>query len=124
MGRRSVLVVDDEVLMAGLIAEVLAAEGYLVETASSGPAALEKMRSTSFDLVLSDIRMPDMDGPALYRAAARLDTRLRERFIFLTGNAYPAEVAEFLAAHGAPCLAKPFDLRELQQLAEGRLNGR
>lgn len=66
--RPIVLVVDDEPLIAQLVAETLAAEGYEIETARNGREALEKITLRSFDLILCDLRMPELDGVGLYRA--------------------------------------------------------
>ena len=65
-GKR-VLVVDDEPGVAGVVAEVLALDGHVVETAAHGGAALAKVGAQTYDLILSDIRMPDVDGPSFYR---------------------------------------------------------
>jgi signal transduction histidine kinase len=113
--RASVLVVDDEPDMADLLADILAAEGYRVETVPSGVAALEKLRATDFDLVISDLRMPELDGPGLYREVERRHPGLQRRFIFLTGDALNPRIKEFLENCGAPGLAKPFTLEDLRR---------
>ena len=56
------LIVDDEQSMRELLEHVLAREGYHVETAENGRVALERMKEYAFDLVISDIQMPDMTG--------------------------------------------------------------
>ena len=61
----SVLVVDDEELILTLLDQVLEADGYRVRTAQSATRALELMKEEPADLVVSDIRMPGMDGLAL-----------------------------------------------------------
>lgn len=65
-GRR-VLVVDDEPLIARLLAEILTGDGHEVVTAPNGAVALEKLQEGVFDLILSDMWMPELDGFALYR---------------------------------------------------------
>jgi len=65
--RACILVVDDEPLVAALIADALGLEGYEVETAKDGREALEKIAARSYDVILSDLRMPELDGVGLYR---------------------------------------------------------
>jgi len=62
------LVVDDDAASAEAVAEALRAEGYAVETATAGPEALERAGRLDFDVVVSDIRMPGLDGLGLLRA--------------------------------------------------------
>ena len=57
-----ILVIDDEMLVLGAMAETLRARGYEVETAHGGKEGIEKLQSNTFDLVLTDIMMPDIDG--------------------------------------------------------------
>ena len=62
-----VLVVDDEPDLSEMLADLLKTFGHEVHTAPNGVAALETLGSRSYDLILSDIRMPELDGPGLYR---------------------------------------------------------
>jgi CheY-like chemotaxis protein len=87
----------------------------------SGAAALEKLAASEFDLVLSDIRMPDLDGPALCREATRLYPRLEGRFLFLTGDALSESTRRFLDDGRVPHLAKPFGADELHAQVRARL---
>ena len=77
------LVVDDEAELADLMREVLESAGYEVATAESGAVALELLAEARFDAIVSDLRMPDMDGAALWRAVldrfAALAARMRLR---------------------------------------------
>jgi two-component system NtrC family sensor kinase len=119
--RPAVLVVDDEPEIAGIVAEVLATDGCQVETAGNGRIALEKLRANAYDLIVSDIRMPELDGIALYRAVEQQYPSLRSRFIFISGNLITQAGEELLARTGAPLLRKPFDLREFRRLAHHAL---
>jgi hypothetical protein len=67
-GRAIVLIVEDEPDVRELIADVLAETGYEIEVASDGAAALQLSDQRRYDLILSDLRMPKMDGAALYWA--------------------------------------------------------
>ena len=62
----SILLVDDEPEILATLAEILTYAGHRVETAADGAAALERLDSRSFDVIVSDVRMPGLDGPGLY----------------------------------------------------------
>jgi two-component system NtrC family sensor kinase len=116
----SVLVVDDEAGISSLLSDLLEADGYRVVTASNGVAALALLEKETFDAVLTDIRMPELDGPGLYREVERRHPALASRIAFMTGNILTEDTADFFAVTGAPCVRKPFVrddvLRVLQQV--------
>jgi two-component system NtrC family sensor kinase len=116
-GKR-VLVVDDEPGIAGVLEEVLQLDGHVVETVGNGEAALQRITTGGYDLILSDIRMPELDGPGLYWELERRDQRLLQRMIFLTGDTLSAGTREFLEKTGAPCLSKPFALSEVRDIVQ------
>jgi CheY-like chemotaxis protein len=117
-GGCSVLVVDDEPDLSSLVAELVGGHGYRVVTAENGRAALDRLARTSFDIILSDFRMPEMDGPGLYRELERQHPHLLPRLVFMTGNAFTDDTADFFAATGAPCLRKPFEREDVQRVFE------
>jgi CheY-like chemotaxis protein len=113
-----ILVVDDEPGIAGVLAEVLQLDGHVVETVGDGEAALGKLAVREYDLILSDIRMPDLDGPALFREVERRYPNLLRRFIFLTGDVMSPETSQFLMQTAVPCLNKPFTLEMVRQVVQ------
>jgi PAS domain S-box-containing protein len=113
-----ILVVDDEPGIAGVLAEVLQLDGHVVETVGNGEAALGKLALGGYELILSDIRMPELDGPSLYRELERRDPRLLRRMIFLTGDTLSPGTREFLEQTGAPCLSKPFALSDVREIVQ------
>jgi CheY-like chemotaxis protein len=123
-GRKRILVVDDEAPLAGLISEILSADGHTVDTAVNGLAALALVERNHYDLILSDLRMPELDGPGLYRELARRRPELISRIAFVTGSAQSAGMEQFLEKTGAPILYKPFRMDDLQKLATELLNRR
>jgi CheY-like chemotaxis protein len=108
-----VLVVDDEPDVAELFAEVLRHSGHEVSIATSGRAALDLIGQVKVDVIVSDLRMPDVDGPALHRALATISGDLAARLIFITGDALSHQAEQFLAESGAEVLEKPVDLQQL-----------
>ena len=119
-----ILVVDDEPRVAELVARVLAAAGHVVDTAANGRVALARIHERDgYDLILCDFRMPELDGLALYRELATREPALLGRIVFMTGWVQDADIAEFVARTGAPCLAKPFTLDELRGVVGRILTG-
>ncbi len=114
----SVLVVDDEKEIAALLADLLALDGHRVTTASNGLAALDQIEHQAYDLILSDVRMPTLDGPGLYREIERRHPRLLSRLVFVTGNALSGESAEFFERTGARYLRKPFVMAEIRRVIQ------
>ena len=108
-----VLVVEDDLAIAQLVADVLGAEGYEVDTAANGLLALEKIEERDYDLILSDLRMPELDGLGLYREIERRRPTLLSRLLFFSGTPEQSEYRRFLAETPVPFLLKPFVLVDL-----------
>ncbi len=113
--RRSILVVDDEPEVAAVLADVLAMDGHEVRTAPDGAAALRALAEGAYDAIFSDLRMPTLDGPGLYRELERRDPRQARRIIFLTGDTLSPEIRAFLEQVAAPTVTKPFALAEIRR---------
>jgi len=118
-----ILVVDDEPVVAAILADTPAADGHRVATARDGVGALGRLRAEGFDAVLSDIHMPGLDGIGLYRAVADMQPALTHHFVLVTGSSLTPETQQFLAETGVLVLEKPLDLREVRSVVR-RLLGR
>jgi CheY-like chemotaxis protein len=125
-GTRRILVVDDDDALREVLTVALTRDGHAVDGASDGTEALALLDRQPYDLVLSDLRMPRVDGPSLYETLrtrhhfpVRFATKL-PRVIFMTGNA--AEHADFLRGTTDPILEKPFPLRVVRQMVSVLLN--
>jgi CheY-like chemotaxis protein len=117
MARPRVLVIDDEWDVRDTIADALSFAGYEVQTASSGHAGLELLGRNPFDLVLCDMRMPEMDGKQFYETVQRDHPRVLKRLVFITAQAQSFEYGAFLREAGIPVLEKPITLRQLREIA-------
>ncbi len=115
------LIVDDEPTVRETLARVLEDQGYEVRTAGDGAAALEQVRRHTFDLILCDIRMPGISGPAFYEEALHQDANLASRILFSTGDVVSPATRHFLDTHDVPVLAKPFTVEMLLDEVESRL---
>jgi PAS domain S-box-containing protein len=114
--RYSVLVVDDEADVGETIADVLEHVGHEVTVVGTGREALQQIGEQRFDVILSDVRMPELDGPALYRELQSIDPELPNSLAFITGDTLSPRVREFLDSSGRPYLEKPIlpqDARDL-----------
>ncbi|MDB6056102.1 MAG: Multi-sensor hybrid histidine kinase [Verrucomicrobiales bacterium] len=110
-----ILVLDDEKSIADLLAEMLSLIGHFPIVANSPPQALSLMEKHEFDLILSDYRMPVMNGQEFYKVVCTRKPALCRKIIFLTGDVVNEETLSFLKQVGNPHLAKPFQLTTLQK---------
>jgi PAS domain S-box-containing protein len=105
---RKALVVDDELEIAESLADFLSIEGFVCDIAVGGGAAQEKLASGQYDLIISDLRMPGIDGPQLHAWIAAERPDLLDRVAFATGDTLGVAAARFLDAVKRPVLEKPF----------------
>lgn len=103
-----ILVIDDEPDVGMLIGDSLELDDHVVEVTQSARAALELIRQTEFDVVISDVRMPEMDGAAFYRALQEVRPQQIGGLAFVTGDTLSSRVGDFLARTDCPYLEKPF----------------
>ena len=104
-----ILVVDDEPEVGQLLIDILERDGHRVERAHSGREALSHLSNGEVDLILSDLRMPDLDGPALYHELAAQRPDLLPRLVFMTGDTLGGDMTGFLTDTGVRVLEKPLD---------------
>jgi len=117
--RAHILIVDDDSQLLDLMSDTLSSLGYRIEGAGGGVEALEKLSSQRFDLMITDIKMPDMDGISLLK-------RVRLHYpdmpvLFITGYGEPEVIGR---ASPDGFLAKPFRISKIEELIEQVLSGR
>jgi len=120
-GRR-LLVVDDEPAMRTAIGNFLASLGHGVTVAAGGLEARSLLERHEYDVVLLDLRMPDLGGDDLYRELAEHDPRHAQRVVFVTGDTHNSQARRFLAEAGRPSVSKPFQLDDLATVVAGVAN--
>jgi CheY-like chemotaxis protein len=114
-----VIVVDDEPLVGRSIRRAL--RGHDVQVLANGTEAVARLAAEdSFDLCFCDLMMPEMSGMEVYRRVTARWPERASRFVFMTGGAFSAEARDFLADTAAPCLEKPFELRQIRELVAAR----
>ena len=115
------LVVEDEVALGAAVAEALADAGFLVDRASDGVEALDRLKERPYDLIVCDLKMPRLDGAAFYRELATNDPAMARRVLFVTGDVAGTDAERFLEEAGCRWLAKPFRLKDLLRVSREML---
>lgn len=113
------LIVDDEASVREVLSEYFVGQGYQVETAASGPQALDAVRRHRPDLVLLDVRMPGLDGVEVLRRLRELDARLP--VVMVTANEDVALARSMLGIGAFDYVAKPFDFHYLDRVVAAAL---
>jgi two-component system NtrC family sensor kinase len=116
LDRRAVLVVDDEVEIRQALAEILESAGHHVVTAASGQEALERMGNAHFDVIVTDVRMPGLDGRGLYREIERRWPDRAQCVVFVTGDTLTGTVRDLTEAYGRPVIEKPFSPGDVRKI--------
>jgi len=119
---KQILVIDDEIHITELIFDVLTRQGARIDLANSAVEALEQIKKKNYDVIVCDQRMPGVSGQRLYRLVESLNSELRHRFLFVTGDVVNAQTKRFFAQAGVRYVRKPFRIQELVDAIEGLLN--
>ncbi len=120
--KKQILVVDDEANLRRVLAAQLARDGYEVHAAEDGEAGLAMLREHHIDLVITDLRMPKVDGMELLRQALRLDPELP--VVMLTAHGTVDNAVEALKTGAFDYITKPFDQAEVRTIVRKALRTR
>jgi PAS domain S-box-containing protein len=116
--QRAILVVDDEPEIRETLAEILIRAKHRVVTVSSGRDALNHLATENYDVILTDIRMPDLDGLALFREIKQRWPERVDRVVFVTGDPLSAMSRAQAGAGNRPVIEKPFVPRDVRRVVD------
>jgi DNA-binding NtrC family response regulator len=117
----SILVVDDELLIRDLLYDFFSSQGWDIAVAENGEKALEVLKARKVDLVLSDIKMPQMDG-------LTLTSRVKDSYpdlpvVLMTGYPTVDTAVSALRSKVEDYIVKPFNINQLYRLVESKIKG-
>jgi signal transduction histidine kinase/CheY-like chemotaxis protein len=110
-----ILVVEDEPTVSQLISDVMSEMGHRVDTLLDSREVFDRLEDGKYDLIICDLRMPHLDGAALYRELVRRRSPFQHKLLFVTGDTMGPRSLEFLNSNAVPYLAKPFLVEELKE---------
>ncbi len=116
------LIVDDEEIMRQFLNEVLKDEGYEIDLAASGKEALRRMNESEYDIVLTDIVMPELDGLGV--VAATKDLSYNPSVIVMTGYASMETAVESMKLGAADYITKPFNIDQIRIIVKNAVEER
>ncbi len=115
---RAILVVDDDPTILELYMEIRRGMGHQVDTAAIGLEAYRKVQEKSYDLIISDLKMPKMDGLELLERIMKLKPDISSRIVVTTGDLNYLRKNRDLNLSEIPCLLKPLNVMEVEQVVE------
>lgn len=118
-GPARILIIDDEEIIRKSLAAILEEQGYLVDTAENGQAAIEKSKTNPYNLALIDIRLPDMDGTELLTALKETTPKMAK--IILTGYPSLENAIEAVNKGADGYIVKPFAMPKLLEMVKEHL---
>jgi DNA-binding response OmpR family regulator len=114
VGRRRALVIDADEKSLALLHEVVRHLGHDADEGSSAQQALQKIADGDYDLIITDMHLPNLDGVHLYQRLRLLRPELAQRVIFISGGILSDEVSIFLERVGCPLIRKPFSVADIE----------
>lgn len=121
VGKRRILVVEDELGIAKVCQRTLVPEDYQVDIATNGAIAEGMLEEAEYALVLIDIRIPVMNGKQLHQYITERYPGLVSRVVFTTGDVIGSDTQYFLEQSDRPVLVKPFTPEELKAIVRETL---
>ncbi|MSU58141.1 MAG: response regulator [Pedosphaera sp.] len=119
--KHNVLLVDDNLQLAETLRQLLEAHGFDATVVSNGVLALKHILHKPVDVVVCDLRMPQLEGDMFYSTVERVNPELAKRFVFITGMAEDPHFEKFVMTVKAPVLRKPVPIETLLAAVKGLL---
>ncbi len=113
INKKRILVVEDEFIVGKLCVRILESGSYIVDLAKNGRIAKEMIQNNDYDICLTDIRMPEMDGMELYKYLQEKHPALAANTIFMTGDVMNKDINTFIEENKVRYILKPFTQTEL-----------
>jgi CheY-like chemotaxis protein len=117
-----ILILDDDPAIGELLGEMISLLGYRPTSCETAEIALDMLQRQRFDAVISDFRMPGLDGRAFFERVQISHPMLARKIVFLTGDTLNDELQSFLDDSGSQCISKPFRLNAIEEMLERVLN--
>jgi CheY-like chemotaxis protein len=117
-----ILLVEDDPAVAAALAKLLALDGHRVDVAGDGAAAADRLESEVYDVILTDLFMPNVDGYAFYSRLAAARPDLARRVGIISANIDTPVVDAFLRRTGVPAAGKPLTLADARRLIRAVLH--
>jgi PAS domain S-box-containing protein len=121
-GYKKGLLVDDEAVVLRYLSRLLCDWGYETDMVRNAKDAIEMILENDYDFILLDVKMPDMDGIALYNKLVQIKPELAEKIVFVTGDVLERTTREFFKKNNIPNITKPIDIDKLKQSIDNILN--
>lgn len=121
VGKKRILVVEDEVGITKVCQRTLDSEGYQVDVATNGAIAEDMLAEEKYDVILVDVRTPVINGKQLYQYITERYPELMSRVVFTTGDVMGSDTLYFLERSGRSVLPKPFTPDELRNIVKETL---
>lgn len=112
---QKILIVDDEVELGQTLADILQESGHELVLVDNGQKALDLLNKESVDMIISDLRMPVLDGPGLYRALEAYKPEYLSRIMFVTGDTLSIPVRDFLNQYALEVIEKPYSAQDVRK---------
>lgn len=119
--KKRILVIDDERSVVELVERILKARGYQVDSVYDGQTAIKIVENQFYDLIMADLKMPEIGGMDVYRHIEAHNPAQARRVVFFSGDVVSPQTTAFLNRIGLPFLVKPFTVRELTTFVEKAL---
>jgi len=108
------LVIDDNDSLRYMFQSFLENMGFTTDEAENGSVAFEKLQDSDYDVIVSDMDMPVVNGMEFYQLVSSFRPQMLNRIVFSTGNGFNGEYKKFFETISCPVLYKPFSLTELE----------
>lgn len=121
--KKRILVIDDEGIIIKTVGNLLTREGYEIQTCQNGTQAIDSVKNNDFDLIVTDIRMPDIDGLETIKTIKKYLKDQKKPdipVIFITG--FADSDAHVKAEKIGKVIFKPFDMKEFLKIVAQKLN--